>query len=205
MKAWLFLAFAGLASVSQAQVYTYIDAQGNRVYTDQPRKGASAVQVPQGNRLNQPNTKLPAAPGASTPAKPKPMAVTRVAHYEMFRILVPLPDASVTHASGEMIVTLTSEPALEEGNLYRVLLDGKPAAEPGTSPVIALHNVDRGTHQLAGEILDTQGNVIERTPPQPVHMKRTSLSQKRRTHPCKEADYGQRPECPLADKPKEED
>jgi hypothetical protein len=204
MKAWL-LVLACLSSVSQAQVYTYTDAQGNRVYTDQPRKGATAVQVPQGNRLNQPNTRPSTAPNAPPPARPGTRAVTRVVHYEMFRILVPLPDASVTHASGEMIVTLTSEPALEDGHLYRVLLDGQPAAEPGTSPVIALHNVDRGTHQLAGEILDSQGNVLERTPPQPVHMKRTSLSQKRRVHPCKEADYGKRPECPLSDKPEDDD
>jgi hypothetical protein len=200
----LLVAVMGLSGLCQAQVYTYVDAQGNRVYTDQPRKGATPVKVPEGNRISLP-TARPAGTG-NAPAKPrsKPVPVTRVAHYEMFRILVPLPDATVSNGGGEVIVTLTSEPSLSEGDRYRVLLDGKPAGEPGPSPVIALPNVDRGTHQLAAEILDSQGTVIERTPPQPVHVQRTSLAQKRRIHPCEKDDYGVRPECPLSSKPNDD-
>jgi len=205
MKAVAALVLLLLAGLCQAQVYTYVDAQGNRVYTDQPRKGATAVRVPEGNRMSQPSTKPAAANRPQAQAQARKAPVTRVTHYEMFRILVPLPDAAVTHAGGEMIVTLTNEPALAEGDRYQLLLDGKPAGGPGTSPVIALQNVDRGAHQLVGEILDAQGHVLERTPAQPVHMLRTSLAQKRRVRPCKEADYGVRPECPLSDKPEDDD
>lgn len=193
-----------IAGVCHAQVYTYVDAQGNRTYTDQPRKGAIIVTVPHGNRMSlQPTSPVNPRP-TGKPALAK-APVTRVTRYEMFRILVPVPDASVTHASGEMIVTLTSEPALAPGDQYRVLINGKPATDPVASPVIALHNVDRGAHQLAAEILDAQGHVLERTPAQPVYMKRTSLAQKRRVHPCKAAEYGVRPECSLADKPEDDD
>lgn len=194
-------AFCGLA---WGQVYTYVDAQGNRVYTDQPRKGATPVKVPEGNRMSP----VPGRASASSAAQPRttrPTQVNRVAHYEMFRILVPLPEASVIHASGEMIVTLTSEPGLIEGHAYRVLLDGKPASDPSSSPVIPLRNVDRGAHQLSAEILDAQGTVVERTPAQPVYMKRISLAQKRRARPCKDADYGVRPECPIGDKPPDDE
>jgi hypothetical protein len=34
-------------------------------------------------------------------------------------------------------------------------------------------------------------------------MMRTSLAQRRMVTPCRKADYGVRPECPLKDKPKE--
>jgi hypothetical protein len=34
-------------------------------------------------------------------------------------------------------------------------------------------------------------------------MLRISLAQKRMVNPCKKADYGVRPECPLKDKPPE--
>lgn len=206
MKAPLLVALMALCGLCQAQVYTYIDTQGHRVYTDQPRKGATPVKVPDGNRITLSPHK-PAGTGkvATTKAAPKAPPVTRVNHYEMFRILVPLPDASVSHAGGELVVTLTSEPALGDGDLYRLLLDGKPASEPGPSPVIAVQSVDRGTHQLAAEIIDAQGNVIERTPPQPMHMKRTSLAQKRRIHPCRKGDYGVRPECPTSLKPPDDD
>ena len=34
-------------------------------------------------------------------------------------------------------------------------------------------------------------------------MQRISLAQKRKANPCKKADYGVRPECPIKDKPVE--
>jgi hypothetical protein len=69
--------------------------------------------------------------------------------------------------------------------------------------VFPLINIDRGTHQLAVEILDETDRIVERTPNQPFHMLRITLAQKRLAQPCKEADYGVRPECALADKPAE--
>ncbi|MFY0729571.1 penicillin-binding protein [Pseudomonas sp. NFX15] len=125
-------------------------------------------------------------------------------HYDVLRILVPEPDATIRSNAGEVIVSATHEPALQPGHRYRLLLDGQPTAEPGTSPVFPLSNIDRGSHTLSVEILDEQGRIVERTASQPFHMQRTSLSQKRRIKPCALEDYGQRPECPLSDKPAEE-
>ncbi|MCF5636810.1 DUF4124 domain-containing protein, partial [Pseudomonas syringae] len=34
-----------------ADVYTYIDAQGNRVFTDQPHKNAKRVDIPPSNNM----------------------------------------------------------------------------------------------------------------------------------------------------------
>ena len=64
---------------------------------------------------------------------------------------------------------------------------------------------ERGTHQLAVEIIDSEGHTLERTPNQPIHVKLISLDQKRRGNPCASSDYGVRPECPLKDKPPEDD
>jgi hypothetical protein len=191
--------FALLACGAQAAVYTYVDANGNRVYTDQPHKGAQRLPMPSAPSANP----TPAAPARSVkaPTLKRPPAV----RYQMLRILLPLPDTAVREENGELIVTVTSEPALQEGHRYRLLLDGNVAQEPGRSPVFALKNVDRGTHTLAAEIIDYDDYVIERTPAQPVHLQRISLIQKRRVHPCKSADYGARPECPLKDKPEDDD
>lgn len=193
------MCFALLACGAQAAVYTYVDANGNRVYTDQPHKGAQRLPMPSAPSANP----TPAAPARSVkaPTLKRPPAV----RYQMLRILLPLPDTAVREENGELIVTVTSEPALQEGHRYRLLLDGNVAQEPGRSPVFALKNVDRGTHTLAAEIIDYDDYVIERTPAQPVHLQRISLIQKRRVHPCKSADYGARPECPLKDKPEDDD
>jgi len=187
-----------VAPFAFGQVYTYIDAEGNRVFTDKPRSSnAERVMLAPSNRveLSQPTPMVRATP----PAVTKPTV-----HYQLLRILLPEPDASIHNGSGDMIVTLNSEPGLLPSHSYRVLLDGEPQGEISRSPVFSLRHVDRGTHQLVAEIIDSAGLIVERTPAQPFHMHRMSLAQKRKVNPCKKDEYGVRPECPLKDKPKEE-
>lgn len=182
---------------AMAEVFTYIDAQGNRVFTDQPgNRNAKRVPLATSNRMSANPSGAPTTV-AKNPAKP-------LFHYEMLRVLVPEPDATIRSTAGELIVSVTSEPGLQQGHRYRLLLDGQPTAEPGPSPVFALNNIDRGSHHLSVEILDEQGRTVERTANQPFHMQRISLAQKRQVKPCALTDYGQRPECPLKDKPEEE-
>ncbi|MFZ3206493.1 MAG: DUF4124 domain-containing protein [Pseudomonas sp.] len=183
-----------LASLpAAAQVYTYIDAEGNRVFTDKPRQGnAELIQLAPSNGMHSLISEPPPAV-----APPSASALS----YQMLRILVPQPDATIRDNAGNLIVTATSEPALHSGHSFRLLLDGQATGESGRSPVFPLENIDRGTHQLAVEIVDAQGRTLERTPNQPLHMLRSSLAQKRLVRPCKQDDYGVRLECPLKDKP----
>ena len=183
---------------AMAEVFTYIDAQGNRVFTDQPgTRNAKRVPLATSNRMSA--NPSGAAPMTAAKNQAKPLF-----HYDMLRVLVPEPDATIRSTAGELIVSVTSEPGLQQGHRYRLLLDGQPTAEPGPSPVFALSNIDRGSHHLSVEILDEQGRTVERTANQPFHMQRISLAQKRQVKPCVLTDYGQRPECPLKDKPEEE-
>ena len=186
-------------SVSQtvlAQVYTYIDANGNRVFTDQPHRNAKKVEIAPTNRVDQP-TKAP-----SRASKGKP-AASPIFHYQLLRILAPEPDSTIRDIEGNLNVTVSNDPELQPDHLYRLLLDSKPYGEPTRSPVFPLKNIDRGTHQLSVEIIDQYGRVLERTPNQPFHLVRISLAQKRLAQPCKTDDYGVRPECPIKDKPEE--
>lgn len=184
---------------AMAEVFTYIDAQGNRVFTDQPgARNAKRVPLATSNRMSaNPSGATPMTAAKTNPTKP-------LFHYDMLRVLVPEPDATIRSSAGELIVSITSEPGLQRGHRYRLLLDGQPTDEPGPSPVFALSNIDRGSHNLSVEILDEQGRTVERTANQPFHMLRISLAQKRQVKPCTLTDYGQRPECPLKDKPEEE-
>jgi hypothetical protein len=182
-----------------AEVFTYIDAQGNRVFTDQPgSRNAKRVPLATSNRMS-------ANPTGAAPVIAEKKTETRpLFRYDLLRVLVAEPDATIRSSAGELIVSITSEPGLQPGHRYRLLLDGQPTAEPGPSPVFALSNIDRGSHNLSVEILDEHGRTVERTANQPFHMLRISLAQKRQVKPCTLTDYGQRPECPLKDKPEEE-
>ncbi|MDC6381908.1 DUF4124 domain-containing protein [Pseudomonas graminis] len=195
----LAVALCLLFSVSQtvlAQVYTYIDANGNRVFTDQPHRNAKKVEIAPTNRVDQPTK----APSRASKAKP---AASPIFHYQLLRILAPEPDSTVRDIEGNLNVTVSNDPELQPDHLYRLLLDSKPYGEPTRSPVFPLTNIDRGTHQLSVEIIDQYGRVLERTPNQPFHLVRISLAQKRLAQPCKTDDYGVRPECPIKDKPEE--
>lgn len=180
---------------ASAQVYTYLDADGNRVFTDKPRSAnAQPVELAPTNSAS-----LPAVPAATPPALPPALMPA----YQLLRITLPEPDATIRNNEGNLLVTLESDPGLLEGHSYRLLLDGEMHGAPARSPVFTLDNLDRGSHQLAAEIIDAEGRIVERTPSQPFHLKRTTLTDKRRTNPCQPGDYGVRPECPLADKPAE--
>ena len=188
------LLLAGSALPTLAEVYTYTDADGNRVFTDRPKPGnatrvdmAPINAMPAQKRLSPP--KAPAVPAAAPT-------------YQVLRILFPAPDAVVEDAAGNLMVTVNSEPLLLPEHSYRLLYDGKDAGNSGRSAVFPLENLERGTHQLAVEIIDSHGTVMERTPAQPVHVRRVSLDSKRRAQPCKLADYGVRAECLLKDRPK---
>lgn len=199
MKALLhpvaFLLLAVLSISAMAEVYTYVDAQGNRVFTDRPKAGnAKRVEMAPMNEMPAPQVRAK----RETASHPAPIAPPV---YQVLRILFPAPDAMVEDAAGNLMVTVSSEPPLLPEHSYRLLLDGKHVGTPGRSAVFPLENLDRGTHQLAVEIIDSRGLVMERTPSQPVHVRRDSLDSKRRAQPCQLADYGVRPECALKDKP----
>lgn len=190
------LLLSGLSLPAQAGVYTYIDADGNRVFTDQPQsENAQRVELAPSNDMRS-QTSAPRPPVSLTMELKAPA-------YTLLRILIPEPDATIRDAAGNVIVTATLEPALQDGHLFRLVMDGTVVKEASRSPVFSLENVDRGTHQIAIEVIDATGRTLERTPSQPFHMKRISLAQKRQANPCKKDDYGVRPECPLKDKPKE--
>jgi len=52
-------------------------------------------------------------------------------------------------------------------------------------------------------VIDEQERELQRSAIRTFHLLRTSLAQRRMVNPCKKADYGVRPECPLKDKPVE--
>ena len=177
-------------------VYSYIDAEGNRVFTDRPAgQAVDEVQVKPSNSMSA--APVP-APRAAQPPKPPEAAIT----YQL-RILAPEADAAIRDNAGSVSVAVEAKPALQPGHLYQVLLDGQPFGSPGEATTFELSNVDRGTHHLAVAVVDEAERVLQRTETRQFHLIRTSLAQRRMVNPCKKGEYGVRPECPLKDKPKE--
>lgn len=193
---WLGLLLACALPVG-AQVFTYVDENGNRVFTDRPRsQAAQAVET----RMSNSMPTIPVAPRSPTVTQPN----AETAHgYPQLQIVAPVDDATIRNNAGDLEVVVDSQPPLHQGHLYRIILDGTLMGEASASPTLQLHNVDRGSHQLTVEIVDAQGKTLEQSAPLTFHMMRTSLAQRRMVNPCKKGDFGVRPECPMKDKPPE--
>lgn len=200
MKALASLGLFGLLSLfalpASAGIYTYIDAQGNRVFTDRP--GGRAVESVDTRTINS----MPAQPTTPLAAPDQARRESKFT-YRLLEIVQPEHDATLRNNAGELSVSVTSDPVLQPGHLYRLLLDGSPVAPATSEPVFALQNIDRGSHQLIVEVVDDEGQALQSSPPRTFHLLRTSLAQRRMVNPCKKVEYGVRPECPLKDKPKE--
>ncbi|OMG67269.1 penicillin-binding protein [Stutzerimonas balearica] len=193
LLAWLLLAL--LTAPAQAGIYSYLDAEGNRVFTDRPTTAAEPIEL-------KPANQMPAMPLPAPATQAPPPTPTR-AGYQALRIISPAADATVRDNAGNLTINGASEPPLRPGHRYQLLFDGQPYGEPGESGTFALHNVDRGTHRIALLILAADGSELARSAEQDVHLRRMSLVQRRKARPCAKDDYGVRLECPLKDKPEE--
>lgn len=221
------LAFTIICGYASAQVYSYVDANGKTIYTDNPPKGqkvkvmdletkvpinkleqnGSAQKTVRLSPQGQPTTNTSVNSYTNSSNNNSSLNVTRTPvtiSYKLLRIALPEPDTSIINTGGQMMVSLESEPKLLKNHRYRVLIDDKVVAESSSTPVFSLDNLERGEHKLVAEIVDQDDRIIERTAAQPFHIKQTTLADKRRIKPCKYKDYGLRPECPLKDKPPKE-
>src|SRR5690606_19090737 len=106
-----------IALPATAGVYTSIDAEGNRVFTDRPPDNRPVEQI-----QLAPSNRMDAAPVAPPPRVLT--APTEDQRYEVLRILAPAPDATIRDNAGNLIVTATSEPSLHPGHSFRMVLDG---------------------------------------------------------------------------------
>lgn len=191
---WLTALLLALAAPANAGIYSYIDADGNRVFTDRPA-GQAAEQI----ELKPTNDML--APPPAAPAVPLP-AATAAIRYQL-QIVSPAEDETIRSNAGDLQVSASGNPAPQAGHGYQLLLDGEALSTAGPETRFELHNVDRGTHRLQLRVIDAEGRELARSPARTFHLIRTSLAQRRMVNPCRKNDYGVRPECPLKDKPAE--
>jgi hypothetical protein len=184
-----------LALPAFGEIYSHVDANGQRVFSDRPSGAGSApIRIGQPNRMPAPSRLPP------TQAPQREPATEQQTPYRVVEILAPAADSRITENGGQLDVSVGSEPPLQAGHQYRLRLDDAPVQQSGDS-AFSLSAVDRGSHRLQVEIIDGQGRVLQRSDSRIVHLQRTSLAQRRRVQPCRMGDYGKRPECPLRDKP----
>jgi len=139
-----------LALPAAAQIYKYIDAEGNTAYSNQPPQGipAQTVELPP---LNSIERQSPASPGTPTP----PINSEKQGDaYETLELTDIPTDEALRANNGTFTVGVHAQPRLRSPHLFRLLLDGQPYGQASNVPRLQLVNIDRGEHSLAVQVID---------------------------------------------------
>lgn len=156
-----------LCADALAGVYKRTDAEGNVEYSDLPQTTKEkAVPLPPASTYTPP----PVDAGMQTSEAPAQQAVG----YESVAITQPADDQAIRENAGNVLVQFTSNPALQAGHRFVLLVDGKKMAE-GHSSSLQLENLDRGTHNVQVQVVDASGQVIASSRPVTFHLQRVSI------------------------------
>lgn len=173
-----------LASQVSAEIYKWVDAQGNVHYGDEPQ-GAGA----------KPMRQLPGLSTYSPPPLPTRKQLEEVKKeaaregvegnaqpqhpgYKELKIVSPENEGTVRSSPGEVPVFVALSPVLREGDYFRVILDGRMLPEHYSSTVIRLSNVDRGEHRVAVAVFGKDGNKLLQSATHKFYLHRTIARKK---------------------------
>jgi hypothetical protein len=166
-------------SFVHAEIFKWVDGDGNVHYGDQPDSAAA-----------KPMKKLP---GLSTYAPPivqeqeedvfegdssvvvpsAPADKGTIQGYRSINIVSPEDQGTVRSSPGTVPVFIALAPVLRKGDYLKVILDGKPSKAKYQGTVINLQNVDRGEHRLAVAVYSRQGKELLRSDTRTFFLHRT--------------------------------
>ena len=175
MSRLLALALLALTMTStQAEVYTWINENGVRVYGDEPPEHAQKATLP----------KLQSLPDVKPPAEKKPEVSNNThpdfAGYQQFIVLSPSEDQMINFGEGgNVTVQLQLQPALQIGHKVTLLLNGRPV-ETAASLQFELDGLARGSYLIQAQIKH-QGRLMISTPKRRIHVQRPSILNRPRT------------------------
>lgn len=190
-----------LAGPASAQIYSWTDAEGKRVYSDQPRPGASTVELKPTNVVQPPPTVNTSRQDQDTGQQPSASNP-----YQQLSISNPAHDSSIRSNAGDLTLTVVTDPPLSGSHLLKVSIDGvvSQTGVPGSGAAthqLTVHNVDRGSHELSAVVVDARGEELQRSPSITVHLQRTSLNQPARGGANQAPRAPAAPRAPIAPRP----
>ena len=171
-KTLLFASLLGVICASNAQIYKWTDNQGNVHFTDTPREGSVKVDLPDVQSFSAPTT----APETKVESPPE-SRVEKTEHvYTEVSITQPLNQATIRNNQGGIEISAKVKPDLMQGDLGQLLFDGVALGKPQPSLLFILNGINRGSHTLAVQILDEQGNVLNTSDSITVYMHRPRVN-----------------------------
>lgn len=149
------------AITAAAEIYRWSNEDGSVTYSDQPPPPEA-----EGKRVKPetlpPLQVVPAINAASLPSsEAESENGDRVRTYQSFSITEPKAGSAVRANDGDLAVAVDLRPGLRiaVGDKVQLYLDGKPVAV-GTQSTFRLAALDRGTHDVRAEVLNSEGKSL---------------------------------------------
>ena len=164
---------------SQAELYKWVDKDGETIYSDEPPHDNAQPLVP------PPLTTTPAIkykPKAKA-AKQEEKKEEKETLYSVFTITSPGNNETIRANAGNFTVSLTITPKLnvKAGHSISILLNSQARVEGSTGLTIGLKNIDRGMHSIQAIIKNKQKKIVKSTNAITVHVQRFSKLNKKAT------------------------
>ena len=154
---------------AHADIYKWTDSNGNVSFSDKPRPGAEQVILPDVQTFSSPVV-------SQTSSKTAPQKNNTKQTYTILKIVSPEGEGTIWDNQGNLNVLIQVQPVLKKGDNFQLIFDGKPIGEPQTAPAFSLTNIDRGTHTVGVQIIDTFGKVRQTSEAVTFYMHKASVN-----------------------------
>ncbi|MEH6346525.1 MAG: DUF4124 domain-containing protein [Bermanella sp.] len=162
----IFLLMFSLHSV--AEVYTWINENGVKVYGDEPPANATKAELPRLQKL-----KTLKIPEADKKVLSSGESNADFKGYSELSLLTPKKDQVITAGEASISIQLYVSPPLQAKHEVSLLLDGK-IVKTAAQLNFQLDNVSRGSHLLQAKI-KYNGQLLMSSPKRRIHVQRPSI------------------------------
>lgn len=157
-----------------AGIYKWTDENGIVHFSDTPHPGAVPVDLP---TQDIPAGQSPDGGNVSSGVNKEPPnsdaeQEKNARGYTLLGISEPKNEATIRNNQGYIPVIIEINPELKQGDLLQIIFDAEPLGKPQASMIFALNNVKRGSHTIAVEALDADGNVLNTSDEITIYMQR---------------------------------
>ena len=168
-----------LGMATAADIYKWVDTQGNVHYGDEPGGGSARKmdQLPGLSTYAPPPIKIQQQEPAKIKAKEAAPEKNAVA-YRSVSIVKPENGETIRSNPGMVEIFIALAPPLGKTDHIRVSLDGQSLPGQHKKTVVLLQNVDRGEHQLNVGVYNSNGRRFIGSPSLTFYMHKASLNNK---------------------------
>ncbi len=173
MRTIIFIVVCSLAFSVQAELFKWKEAVGDLIYSDQPPPGKDKAESEIEQEKLPQIISVPAPKTTSETSSNASRKTEKAIRYKELTIIEPSHDTAVRENTGNVSITVRVLPDnfAETGATLAIYMDGVEISK-GPETTVQLTNVDRGTHILKAELLNSSGYVVKATRPTVFHLQR---------------------------------